>query len=149
MKLKNFLEYEKMFIEKNKDMTIGELIDACYSSDEYLKGTPNSHREAYYAAIRPSNLSSLLFKLEKDFFEFALKEEGFLALPILGVVYDDECDLRMYAVHEIFDKTYKVIYFDYIKGCFAAKHFSSCELFPATYKTIGDLFLDVKECLAD
>lgn len=147
MKSKSFLEYETMFIEKNRDKTIGELVDACYSSNECPMRTPPSHREAYYAAIRPSNLNSLLVKLEKDFFKFAVKEEGFLEIPILGAVYNDEYDTGMYAVQELFDQTYKVISFDYIKGYLVSKSFSDCELCPAPYKTIGDLYLAVKGCL--
>lgn len=149
MKSKSFLEYETMFIEKNRDKTIGELVDACYSSNECPMRTPPSHREAYYAAIRPSNLNSLLVKLEKDFFKFALKEEGFLQIPILGIVYDEECDICMYAVQKIFDKTYKIIYFDYIKGYFVSKSFGDCILCPAPYETIGDLYFNVKGSLSD
>lgn len=157
--IKNFSDYEKMFIEKNKDMTVGELVDACPAPSAYLNKPPYTHRDTHYASIHSSHLNALSFKLRRDFYDFALKEEGFLNIPILGSVYDEDADSSAYIVEKMFDverlSMYKCLSFDCFDGCFVT---TGCciptndfeeVVFPCPETTIRDLYLEVKEYFED
>lgn len=154
-----------MFIESIKDKTIGELVDACPAPSTYLNTDSYSHRDIHYASIHSSSLDALSFNLRRDFYDFALKEEGFLNLPILAVTYDEEIGGIIDVVEKIFNygdsSMYKCIYFDYYDGCFETTNHSFLptdyfspkdyddEVFPCTGTTIRDLYLEVKEYFED
>lgn len=150
---KTFSDFEKMFIEQNKDKTFGELLDSCHDPNVYPSTDPNTHLGLHYTVVSLSYVDSILFKLKKDFFMFAASQKGFLDLPILGDIYDEDADGIMYAVQNLFDDVYKVLYYDFSKCCFMTSYYKTNHvanaLMPSSYKTIGDLYLDLKARLAD
>lgn len=149
--MKSFSDYEEMYITQNRSRTLGELLDSCSDPDTYPKKDTTSHLGLHYTIISHSVVDSIRFKLKKDFFTFAAKQKGFLDLPILGVIYDEDVDGFRFAVQRLFDNTYRVIYYDYAYRCFETSSYGVSDVYnelrPSAFKTIGDLYDDVKENL--
>lgn len=138
--VKKFSDYEEMFIEANRDKTVGELMDTyCHLDSHFLKYHDKRYG-SYFGNSYFIDTRSILHELEKEFFSFASQQEGFKEIPILGTVLLKEYDCYAYAVEKISDDTYKVIYYDCDGFYFVCKQLSHCELEPSPYETIGDYY---------
>lgn len=107
MAVKKFSDYEKMFLEKIGNRTLKELIDSFRSSDQYA--------ELFDGECLLMELKDLSDGLEVEFFEFALKEKGFLDLPIIVAIYKKDCDdhdIYSLMMEEISKGYYKTIDFN-------------------------------------
>lgn len=145
--IKKFSDYEEMFIEANRDKTVGELMDTyCHLDSHFLKYHDKRYG-SYFGNSYFIDTRSILHELEKEFFSFASQQEGFKEIPILGTVPIDEDDCEAYAVEKISDHTYKVIYYDYNEYYFIYKQLSHCTLRPSHYETIGDLYRAIDDHL--
>lgn len=78
---KKFSDYEKIFFEEIGNKTIKELIDGFRLSDQYF--------DWFDDRSFLMGLKELSDELEQEFFKFALKEKGFLDLPIIAAVYEE------------------------------------------------------------
>lgn len=136
MKNKKLSDYEKLFLEKIEDKTIKELLHDHRSS---------KHAKQYHADSIVLELKDLFNDLEREFFKFALKEKGFLDIPILAAVrahyYDCDYDNDDYSL--LIEKTFTAYYksIDLINGNCSI----SFKLFPKPdailtcgYNTIGE-----------
>lgn len=136
--IKKFSDYEEMFIESIKDKTIGELMDTyCHLDSHFMRYHDKSHGlffgNSYFIDTR-----SIQYELVQEFFHFASRQEGFKEIPILGSIYIREADCDAYAVEEISEYTYKVIYYSFYGYYFVYKQLSHYKLEPSPHKTIGD-----------
>lgn len=121
MKNKKLSDYEKLFLEKIEDKTIKELLHDHRSS---------KYANRYHDENTIVELKDLLDGLEREFFKFALKEKGFLDLPILaaryGFCYDDDYGVYSLLIEKTSTKYYTSVDFDRFNQEFSI----SLSLFP-------------------
>lgn len=141
MENKKLSDYEKIFLEKIENKTIKELLHD-HRSSGYAKRYHQYHADSIILELK-----KLPDGLEKEFFRFALKEKGFLDIPIIVAVptsyYD--CDCYYHGCSLLIEKTpigyYKSIDFNLDNGdCwFSLKRFpgSDAILYEGS-NTIGD-----------
>lgn len=136
MEIKKFSDYETMFLEKIGNRTVKELLHS-FRSSEYAN--------CYNSESVLIELKELSDGLESEFFKFALKEKGFMDLPVIAVTCkkdDDDCDIYSLMVEEISAGYYKAITFNPTTDCcsFSLKLLpgSGQIIDPEGCKTIGD-----------
>lgn len=109
---KKFSDYEKIFFEEIGNKTIKELIDGFRLSDRYF--------DWFDDRSFLMGLKELSDELEQEFFKFALKEKGFLDIPIIAAVYEegDGYDIYSLMIEEV-SRGYKAINFDPADGAYS------------------------------